>query len=615
MLLTRLALSVPLQDRETGFSYLSRLAARHGVAAHAFALDFGLTFRAIIDGDSSALADLATLGGGDPSALQDWSPVHAEGRLHLFRGEEFHAKALKATTIRGCPICLQADALESNRPASEAMAIRGHWLPTPAMLCLEHHHPLVPLWTAADPYERYDVAAQFRGIADAILSGALNQPRREPRSYDLWLEARLNGHRGDGWLDQFPLYPAAHFCQLLGRAIFALKVPKTRALKPEQVWISFDLGYRFASRGEAAIRRVLTELQEEAESPSAGPKKIFGDLYDRLAFDLTSENYRPFRELLRDHIASTWPLGPGDELMGEPVRERRHHSILTAQRATGIDARRLRKLLVEAGWLGSSDEGKPNAWALVESKAIEPFLKGLPQKVSAMDLQAALGMSRSQFELLRKDGYLAPDLNGGDHKPLWDIAAGSKFIADMLTGAEPIYLPMHDWCDIPKAAQRLRIGPGAIVALILDRKVARVGRYVGKEGYTSILVDLADVERHLQRPEAKGLSIELFAKTNGLKPSTASFLVKSGHIASTVGTNPKTKETQRFLSPSDVEAFNHRFIPLRALAMKMGLSWQQLRQDLIAARVRPFTPDGRDLGAIFQWSEIEEHLWCRWPRV
>lgn len=89
-MLTQLALSAPPQDRETGFSYLSRLAARHGLAAHAFALDFGLTLRAIIDGDNSALADLATLGGVDPEPLQDWSPVHAEGRLHLFRGEEFH---------------------------------------------------------------------------------------------------------------------------------------------------------------------------------------------------------------------------------------------------------------------------------------------------------------------------------------------------------------------------------------------------------------------------------------------------------------------------------------------------------------------------------------------
>jgi hypothetical protein len=214
----------------------------------------------------------------------------------------------------------------------------------------------------------------------------------------------------------------------------------------------------------------------------------------------------------------------------------------------------------------------------------------------------------------RPERYLAPDLDGSDHKPLWDLGAARKFITDLLTGAEPIYLPMHDWCDIPKAAQRLRISPGTIVALILERKLARVGRYVGKEGYTSILVNLAEVERHLQRPEAKGLTIELFAKTVGLKPAAASYLVKNAHVASTIGTNPKTKETQRYLSSGNIDAFNREFVPLRALASMMGVSWQQLRQNLLAVHAAPFVPDGRDLGAIYEWSEIENKLWCRWPR-
>lgn len=613
-MLTRLNISVPLKERETGFSYLSRFAARHGLPAQTFALDFGLSFRAVIDGERTALADLATLGGIDFEALRAWTPTREKGRIHRFRGEAFHAQAIKATTVRGCPICLRTDTLGVDRPLAEAMAIRGHWLPVSAMLCLDHHHPLVPLWKTADVHRRYDVVAQFHGLADRIMSGALDCPQREPRPYDLWLDARLEGLRSGNWLDQFSLYPASHFCELLGRAIYSVKVPKTRARKMEQAWIAFDLGYTFASKGEASVRKALTELQEEAESPSAGPKKIFGDLYDRLAFDLTSNDYRTFRDLLRDHISTTWPLGPGDEVMGEPVRERRLHSILTAEKATGIDARRLRKLLVEGGWVTSAADSKSNAWALVDAKALEPFLAGLAQKVSALELQAELGMSRSHFELLRKDGYLAPDLDGSDHKPLWDLGAARKFVADLLSGAEPIHSPLHDWCDIPKAAQRLRIRPGKIIALILGRKLARVGRYVGKDQYASILVNLADVERHLQRPEAKGLSIELFAKTIGLKPAAAGFLVKNGYVSATFGANPKTKVVQRVLSPSDIEAFNRRFIPLRALALAMGMSWQHLRQDLLIACITPFTPDGRDLGAVYLWSEIEDRLWCRWPR-
>lgn len=65
----------------------------------------------------------------------------------------------------------------------------------------------------------------------------------------------------------------------------------------------------------------------------------------------------------------------------------------------------------------------------------------------------------------------------------------------------------------------------------------------------------------------------------------------------------------------DIAAFNCDFVPLRALAGRMGISWQQLRQDLLSVHAIPFTPDGRDLGALYQWSEIEKKLWCRWERT
>ncbi len=158
--------------------------------------------------------------------------------------------------------------------------------------------------------------------------------------------------------------------------------------------------------GEAAIRSGLTQLQQLIGAPMDGPKKKFGDLYDRLAHDLTGEDYRPFRNLLRDHIATTWPLGPGDELMGEPVLERRVHSVLTAARDTGIDARRMRKLLAEAGWVRPAGEGREDAWELFDAVAAAPFLRSLGEGISALELQERLGISRSQFDLLRKDGCL-----------------------------------------------------------------------------------------------------------------------------------------------------------------------------------------------------------------
>lgn len=593
---------------------MSRIAARNGVSARAFGQDMGIPFGAVIDGNAEAIEKLATLTNASCEDLRAWSPQNMGARRHSFRGEMFHARGIKDTVIRGCPACLREDAAASDRPPEQSMAIRGHWLARHVSLCIKHEHPLIPLWTVASVIERYDSAAQLANQAAALISGALDTKPRAPDQFDFWIEGRLNGKcSGKSWLDQFPLYAAAHFCELLGRAIYAVRIPNWRKLYPRDEWISPDLGFHYATQGEEVIRGILVDLQRKIGMPTDGPKRKFGDLYDRLAHDLLSDDYRPFRALLRDHIATTWPLGPGDELMGEPVLERRMHSVLTASRETGIDQRRLRKLLASAGWVRAAGEDPDDAWELFDAVASTPFLRSLSAGVSALELQKQLGISRSQFELLRSDGYFAPSVEGPDHKPLWDIQIGREFIAALLTGATPIYHPIHDWSDIATVAQRLKIRPGEIVKMIESRRLQRIGKHLGRDGYSAILVDRAEIDRLLDRPVSKELSIELFAKTVGLRPKAAMQLIRSGHISTTTAVNPKTQAQQRFLSSGDVAAFYQRFVTLRRLAGLMCLSWQTLRVNLLEADVIAFTLDGEDVGALFEWSGIEAHFFCRWP--
>lgn len=611
----QLALTLPLAPRETAFSFMARLAARNGVTAAEFGRDMGIVFPNVIDGKPEALGRLAEISGATPADLAAWSPKSQGNWKHTFRGETFNTRGVRETTLRGCPTCLREDAENSHLPPEQAMAVRGTWLPRHVTLCLHHQHPLVPLWNEKTPARRYDTPARFAEIADKVLSGDLDRPIRDAAPFDLWFERRLVEGPADGWLDQFALFPAAHFCELLGRAIFAVEIPKWRKMPSDRIWCCYDLGYKFASQGEMAIRRALGELQQYIGAPMDGPKKKFGDLYDRLAHDLTDEDYRPFRDLLRDHIATTWPLGPGDELMGEPIQERRVHSVLTAARDTGIDPRRLRKLLAEADLIQPAGEGRPDAWELFDAVAAAPFLRSLGAGVSAMELQEKLCISRSQFDLLRQDGYFPPILGGDGHKPMWDIQAGRAFFDSLLAGAEPIYVPMHDWCDLATAAQRLKIRPGEIVAMIEARQLMRVGKHLGRDGYAAILVDLAEVERLLVPSDAKGLTIELFAKTVGLRPTAAMRLVRAGHIPSTESTNPKTKAIQRFLTPADIDAFHARFVTLRRLAAIIGRSWQTLRVLLVEAGIEVFTSDGADVGAVYEWDVIEAAFWCRWPRI
>ena len=605
---TPLPLAPDLQDRETAFSFASRTASLHGTDAAAFCTDLGLSFSRIISGNTADLCRLAELCAIDFEQLQDWSPTHLGNRTHVFRGHSLHAKAIKESTIRGCPLCLRQDAVRHlDKPATE-MYIRGHWLFRPVTLCLTHHHPLVPLWKEPKVARRYDVAARMSEIAPDILAGTLETKPRKPGKYDLWIEARLANQPTDSWLDQFQLYPAAHFCELLGRSLWAVRIPKWRKFGHEHGWMSFDMGFRFANEGEDRIRETLSYIQTNVGEPTDGPKKKFGALYDRLAFDLLGDEYATFRKLLHDHIAETWPLGPGDDLMGEPVLERKVHSVRTAAREIGMDPRRLRKLLVDLGIVRPPETGEEDQWELFDAKAAQPHLERLNTLVSAKDFQEALNMSRSQFELLRKEGHFPPAIDGGDHKPLWDVRAAHLHLESLLTGAEPIYVPMHKWGDIPKTAQSLRVSPAKILSLLETGKVQRVGRHMTCEGYPAILVTQDEIERLLERPEAPGISIEVFARQCGMTPTAAMRLVREGHVSTTEGRHPKTGARQRFLAPGDLDAFHARFVTLRGLAVERGTPWQALRLNLGQAGIEPFSPDGQDYGPLYERGVVEDRL-------
>jgi hypothetical protein len=292
-MLGRLSKSLPLAPQEPAFSYMSRLAALNGIGAVDFAKDMGLGFGNVIAGKPETLRALAHLAGVSFDDLQTWTPTYIGNRNHLFRGERFHALGLHNTTIHGCPACLRNDAMATGVRNDKAMAIRAPWLVHHVSLCMTHNLPLVALWKLTAPQPRHDATARLRDIAPAILSGELDPPPREASPFDKWIWARLQGQRSDIWLDQFALHPATHFCELLGRAAYSVKIPRSKKFGRQHLHISTGVGFVLASTGERGVRSALTELQKMVGSPQDGPKKKFGDLYDRFAHELLAKAMRP----------------------------------------------------------------------------------------------------------------------------------------------------------------------------------------------------------------------------------------------------------------------------------------------------------------------------------
>lgn len=600
-LTVRLPLTVELRPREVGFSLMSRLAARNRVEVSEFGRDMGLPFKKVIDGDPAALTKLAALNGCDANDLIAWSPHYVASRSYIFRGEPFHARGVRGTSVRGCPACLREDANRSDLPPHMSMSIRGSWLPKHSTFCHTHELSLVDLWKEKDLTRRLDASARLNEIMPSIMSGRMDGEEREATDFDEYVDQRLQNKTGSTWLHQHQLYASCVFCDLLGRALVRLEFPASQ-VDPSSRWGLYQMGYEIAREGETAIRQALANLTENIGAPGDGPKMKYGDLYDQLSHDLTGDEYAPYRSVIRDYILDTWPVGAADDVMGEPVIRRRKHSVLTAAHEIGMDPRRLRKLLAEAGIINEDGDDR---WDVFDADIAAPFLKSLNRHVSALELQSQLSLSRSQFDLLRKDGYLPPALSAQGHKPLWDLAEARCFVNDLLRGSEPVLRISEKWVDLAKASQRLKIRPGQIISLIVEGRLTRIGKLESTADYASILVHLDELESLLDRPDAPGMTIESFARSIGLKPPQAGRLIKKGHTPATIARNPRTLAEQHYMRDTDIAAFNAKFVTLRELALARGQSWQSLRALLNEKEVPVFSPDGLDYGLLYRRKTLD----------
>ncbi len=479
------------------------------------------------------------------------------------------------------------------------MVMRGHWMLPHVTLCLTHAIPLVPLWKVHQLHDRYDSAPHLQKLAPDIIAGQLDGEARAVTDFELWFDARLAGDRPGTWLDTHPLHVAATFCRLLGHALTRHETTAPSDIGPDLHWILYQMGFEVARHGEDAIRAALIGLQELPGGPHDGPKKIFPKLYDRLAHDYRdSPDYAPFRQLLREHMLETWPLGPGDDLLGEPVITRRLHSVRTAAQATGVDQRRLRKFLTAEGIVRS--DGKPDAWEVFDADATGKTLEGVRELLPAKGFAALLSMNRSQFDLLVADGVLIPAVTGERIKAVWDPVAGRLLLDRLFTGAVQLRQAQHGWAHVSKSAQRLKMNPGVILRAILDGRVTRVGNHADFEGYKALYVDHDQVAAILGDATPAALTVETFAKSVGInQPARLRRLIVQGHTPATRMLNPKTQANQFYITTGNADAFHEKFFTTSTMAKAFGCSWQSLSADLRRKGVHPFSPDGIDYGPLY----------------
>lgn len=606
---------LPHAPGETPVSFLSRLAMCNGTTAAGLASDLGISLTDVIDVAPDAIATIADHAETSRADLFAAGYRKIEARSYLRNGIPLPRHAVKSPTIRGCPACLREDAQRTDPATQIGMAVRADWQLPFLRTCPRHDLPIVSLWSDRNRTARHDVAVRLGLLFDPIMAGELDVLKREHSPFEAWVVHRINDGKGLHWFDAHDFFAAATFCELLGRAVMLGWHQKTAPMTEDLWYEAGKIGFDVCQRGEDFVRGMLEAIQKRGGNPQDGPNARFGPLHDRFSRDMTGPEFEPFRAILRDHIMGTWPLGPGDQVLGVPVTSRRLHSVRTASNETGIGTVRLRKALAAAGLVPHAGEEISDAWDVFDAAVAQPVLDALTQSMGASEAHEHFNFPRDQFEIMQDAGYFSPLPTGNGTYPAYAPADIQGFIDHLLTGAVPMRQAPAGCCDIPTASRKLNCSARDIVQLLHAGNLRTVGRHAERAGYLGIMVDLKELRPLIQKEEVIGRTLAQVGHEVGIRLHQVRALIEAGHLNATLGRNPIKKVPQLYVRDSDFLAFNKHFVGLKHIFPELGISATEAAKQLTQAKVLPLGGPYKPYGLIYRRDLVNRRFLSAWPRA
>ncbi|TIR76346.1 MAG: hypothetical protein E5X15_18255 [Mesorhizobium sp.] len=608
----RLSLTLELGDRETPPDFASRLSTRAcRDDMREFCWDFAMDPRGIINGEPDAVLALADLSGVDGKRLLGEAFTRfGEKRQFRHKGQHLLQSSLVRNRVRMCPACMGEDIERLDCRLAARPHRRSMWLIRGMRTCDRHGMALAEVGKLDGPHVIHDAS---RAIADAIprlqfLADAA--VLRSPSKLELYVARRLEGTAPGSWLDGLPLYAALHLPLVTGAVALHGPTVALDDLSDDDAWACEAAGFEIVDKGAAGIRSFLDELQApfRARRSSAGPKVMYGRLYDWLAHESEDRVYDPVRDIILEHAVETLPFGPGDTLFGRDVDARRLHSVHTAAQEFAMHPKRLRKALKKAGLAGKDSDSLIDNRVVADPEQVAALARDLKEAMNMTGARAYLNVPRPHDEALVQGGLIKPMIekprgNSGMHYT-FRKADLDEFLERLLRKADPALSGDPAFETLLKAAKRCCCPVMAVVRLVLDGKLERVGRNPAERGFLSVLVDPGELREKTKLADHGGLSLR--DVEHGLKASTdvVKALIERGHLPARTATNPVNRCPQTIVMPEDLAAFKETYVSLMNLAKERGDHFARIKKTLAAVGVKPIA-DPDEIGiTLYLRSEI-----------
>jgi TniQ len=596
----KLSLSIPAGDRETPASFASRLARRNFVSARDLAKDFGLSFQKIVDGDANEIRRLADLAGASVKDLLA-NAIRKIGTAFEFRGQNISKVGLRRARVHVCPHCIQEDIGSSELPADLAAYGRFDWTIGSIRSCAKHSVPLVEVARDLQPGHYHDFSRNIAAAIPAMDRLAQEAPRRPASGLETYLAARIEGRADHPWLDSLPFSAAAWTTEVVGAVAEFGKRVNLDLLGEDQMYRAGATGFEITKAGAAGIDDFMARLKREhvpkKEGSADGPQATYGKLFMCFAQGLPDPAYDLVRATLGDHILANFPLGPGDELFGKPVEIRRFHSIRSASKHYGMHPKRLRKLIEVEGLV--ADRSVKDRDVLFDAGVADRLFKREADSLTLTQVEKYLNAPRPLPKYFLEAGLIRRHSVGSDalHEVFFKSEL-DQFLTTLFHKAETVTHARPDAHEIRTVAHRANCSVVEILRLIIDGRLAWIGRLAGVHGLAAILVDLDEVKSMTTLPDLGGLIPANALRALRVNCKVMTGLLRVGAFKTVVQRHPIKRNPQVVIPFEEIERFKSEYVSLFTAARSQGKHMPVLLRELRALGVQP-VPQFKGVGATF----------------
>jgi len=550
-----LALTVEPSELEPATSWVSRLALRNGCrTAQEFALDMGVSWKAIRVGDQSSISRICEIAKIDAGLLNVGTYRKGDSGSKWIADELLASKQMRFDKMKVCASCV-ADSI-SDCKSHLRSGIPVWWSFDGLIVCPIHNELLLELEPTRQGRCNHDFAGRVYDNRSLIMAVANSPQRHLAGGLEEYVVQRLKGDAGGKrrWLNTLDLSTVIRASEMLGNVVVGSGPRGDMFVGGKELADATAVGFEMISSGPKHLKIKLVNLL-----PSRQKGGFFADFFP---FSRWLERFqdrpgcKPLVKVVRDFAVENHPFEIGDLVFGEAVKAKHLHSISSSASKANVPCPRMRKALVAARERKALRHlPRPNHHLWVRPNEWDPWLEEFGSAITMKPAAHLMGVCRSTFMELVAAGFVKPLADVPGLAPRYLASDIARFIDTVTQGSVQIETLADDVFALNTAQGACGVGMIRVIRLLLNGELKRVWRLACEQGLRAIHLSKVEVLDQLEGPPLPGVGSVELRKLLAINYETIPWLEANGLLVSEKAADPRTQKSMRLFRFEAIERF------------------------------------------------------------